>query len=1031
MGRSTVHYADSDTNNTLKKLHKKLRPAGTPVQRVEYIIELLLLRIFEVKLKQDPDFKQLRDLFARPNDHLLFNSLRTVPNERLLPTLNEQFFPFYASILSQARKVYKMNLGQKIQDQLVLIEEVFKNSNFTNNVKSGNLQEILGLVGDIDEDSLLKTDLLGDAIESALSETGGTKDIGLHRTPDHIRHFMVALTDPTFSDTIFDPACGTAGFLFDTYGYVTEGVRRDGKWPGPKAHPELVAYFKKYFAEHRAAMPSPIKSREFYRSGIHGIEYLGMIRKMAAINFYIRGLNPQNIEQGDSLALFDPAKDAGSKTVVLANPPFGADRDQEAYPNVWEEFSRESETTILFVKLMLDALAPGGRCTVIVSEGFLTWGQTSARTLRKMLVVENNLRAIISLPQGVFISKGGIGPKTSILVFEKGGQTKEVWFYKITNDGYTMGTNRRPIEGCQMVEALELFDRYIRHGKTPPETKHSFSVPAAWILTLDPRVKLRIEAGTTAEFSEKATKEKEALAAKLDNQLRDGKIIETERAERFAQLDDIWRGKTRNEIAKRMEATHPYSFNLPNARSNLSKPQIEEWNVVLKGAKRHNGQSLDSRFAVLKNCPPDKAHAALALLDVQDSLEFDIARQYLMAYPVEELAKHDQLATLRKIIESGARYPRVRLGEYLRLNTDRISPSDFPETRFRVLGVSNTYGVFLNETKAGAEIKQAYYRVKPTEFCYNPYRVNVGSIGLNEFDYDNQIISGAYNIFGTEETELLPQYLLALFRSPQFLAYVNEKAHGGVRMNFKFEYLEEWEIPLPDTSLQQQIAAELIRWRSLSRGVKEILQNWQVSQSVFNSYGEIALRDILLDVTNGLYKPASEYGEGTPIVRIDAYANGDVLESTDSLQRVAAPPNEVRKYELRADDVLLNRVNSLEHVGKVVLIGHLKDIAVFESNMMRLRFDPSRVSPMYAFLVLSMPIVVQQLQAKSKRAIGQVSVNQEDVGNVRIPLPPLPEQAQVTAAIMKERQMLSRLTDAVNEGQARVEARVAEVWGTA
>jgi type I restriction-modification system DNA methylase subunit len=346
MGRSTVHYADSDTNNILKKLHNKLRPAGTPVQRVEYIIELLLLRIFEVKLKQDPDFKQLRDLFTYPNHHLLFSSLRVVTNERLLAALNEQFFPFYANILSKARQVYTTNLGQKVQDQLVLIEEVFNNSNFTNNVKSGNLQEVLALIGEIDEDRLLKTDLLGDAIESALSETGGTKDMGLHRTPDHIRQFMVALTDPTFSDSIFDPACGTAGFCFDTYGYVTEAVRRDGKWPGPKAHPELVAYFKAHFAERPAAMPSPNRTREFYRTGIHGIEYLGMIRKMAAINFYIRGLNPQNIEQGDSLALFDPHKGGGTKTVVLANPPFGTDRDQEAYPNVWEEFSREAETTI-------------------------------------------------------------------------------------------------------------------------------------------------------------------------------------------------------------------------------------------------------------------------------------------------------------------------------------------------------------------------------------------------------------------------------------------------------------------------------------------------------------------------------------------------------------------------------------------------------------------------------------------------------------------------------------------------------------
>ena len=186
MARSTVHYADKETNNILKKLHNKLRPAGTPVQRVEYIIELLLLRIFEVKLVQDPEFEQL------------FSSLLSLPNDQILAALNTRFFPFYAHILSQARKVWEGNLSTKVQDQLILIEEVFGNSNFTNNVTSGNMAEIIGLVAELDSERLLKTDLLGDAIESALSETGGTKDIGLHRTPDHIRQFMVGLAAPTF-----------------------------------------------------------------------------------------------------------------------------------------------------------------------------------------------------------------------------------------------------------------------------------------------------------------------------------------------------------------------------------------------------------------------------------------------------------------------------------------------------------------------------------------------------------------------------------------------------------------------------------------------------------------------------------------------------------------------------------------------------------------------------------------------------------------------------------------------------------------
>ena len=301
MGRSTVHYADNKTNNALKKLHNKLRPAGTPVQRVEYIIELLLIRIFETKIKQDDDFKPLRKLFSidykwlnpktgkeESNENRLFSYLPTVANDQILSELNENFFPFYSNILQSARKVFEGNLPQKVQDQLVLIEEVFSNSNFTNNVNSGNLGEVIGIIAnDIEESRLLQTDLLGDAIESALSETGGTKDIGLFRTPNHIRQFMTALVEPTFDDVIFDPACGTGGFLFEAFEFVMRRVDPARNWPGEKAHSELSAWFDDYFAQNRIDFPSIEQTTQFYRNGVAGIEYLGMIRKMAAINFYI------------------------------------------------------------------------------------------------------------------------------------------------------------------------------------------------------------------------------------------------------------------------------------------------------------------------------------------------------------------------------------------------------------------------------------------------------------------------------------------------------------------------------------------------------------------------------------------------------------------------------------------------------------------------------------------------------------------------------------------------------------------------
>jgi len=551
MGRSTVHYADNDTNNILKRLHNKLRPAGTPVERVEYIIELLLLRIFEAKLKQDEIFKPLRKLFEGEKYRLLFSYLREINNgDRILSELNKNIFPFYATILHKARKVIKGNLPQKIQDQLVLMEEVFANSNFTNNVKGGVINEVIGLIYEIDEKHILKTDLLGDAIESALSETGGTKDLGLYRTPGHIRQMMVAMIDPDFTDTIFDPACGTAGFLFDAYDYVINKSNNTGIYP------------------------SNTVANMFYRTGIGGIEYQGRIRKMAAVNMYIRGLNPHNILQGDSLKMYNPAYDTESKTVVIANPPFGAERDQPAYPNVWEEYSKESETTILFVKLMFDYLKSGGRCAVVVSEGFLTWGQSSACALRKILLNEANLRAIISLPQGVFVSKGGQGAKTSILYFEKGQPTDFVWYYKIENDGFSMGTNRKPIDGSQIPELLKLFQK-VKQGKKPKDTPRSFCISRKQIETLDPKIEEQI----IMETREKATKhnalKRKRKIAELDKKLTKKKISKSAYKKELSLIDSNDEAYIENEIAKAVEKAHTYHFNLPNYRTGDKNKQME------------------------------------------------------------------------------------------------------------------------------------------------------------------------------------------------------------------------------------------------------------------------------------------------------------------------------------------------------------------------------------------------------------------------------------------------------------------------
>jgi type I restriction-modification system DNA methylase subunit/restriction endonuclease S subunit len=1035
MARSTVHYADNKTNNALKKLHNKLRPAGTPVQRVEYIIELLLLRIFETKIKQDEEFKPLRKLFSadyswnnpktsqkESNENRLFSYLSSISNEQILSELNTNFFPFYSTILSSAREVFKGNLPQKVQDQLVLIEEVFSNSNFTNNVNSGNLGEVISIVAnDIDESRLLQTDLLGDAIESALSETGGTKDIGLFRTPDHIRQFMTAMLEPNFDDVIFDPACGTGGFLFDAFEFVMRRVDPDREWPGEKAHSELSAWFDEYFKYNQLDFPSIEQTSQFYRSGVTGIEYLGMIRKMAAINFYVRGLNPANIEQGDSLAKYNQVTDHESKSVILANPPFGAERDQEAYPDVWQEYSKESETTILFVKLMFEHLKVGGKCAVVVSEGFHTWDQFSAKALRRMLLEEANLKAVISLPQGLFVSKNGQGPKTSILIFEKGGQTDWTWFYKITNDGYTMGTNRKEQRGNQLIECLTLWHEYVKHGKQPPETKNQFCIPAEWIKTLDPRIKEKIRKETRADMEAKGKIEREKKEADLDKKIKAKKATEADKKVELKTFDQMLENRIQNEIAKRIDKAHNYSFNLANYKSTISDSQMVEWTEALKHIQPNGVTTLEEVYKKLKNGKPENILTYLAKLNPANALEADLAREYVSMLDNDLILKHKELNVIREILKSGAKYPMVKLKDYLILNENKLKPNKNPNINYKVLGVSNEVGIFLNEKLQAEETNQSYFLVAKNEFCYNPYRINVGSIGLNTNDYDNQIISGAYIVFACKEDELNPKYLNTLFKSKGFLNYVNDKANGGVRMNFKFEDMEAWEIPLPSLDEQNAIVAQIEKQKAIMEGADKIDKNFDFE--IPESQDKRTLNTFIKDSLYGLSVKLQSEGK-YPVLRMN---NLDTLGRWHLDNLKYTDDNLSKERFLEYGDFIFNRTNSVDLVGKSSVVDFEME-GSWAGYLIRLKLTEG-LNPFYLKYLFTTKRYREYFKRTCKPAGGQANINADELGAVSIDYFDPEIQNQIVSELDAQIQVLEGLREMKSEAQKKINQILADIWG--
>ena len=1038
MARSTVHYADNKTNNALKKLHNKLRPAGTPVQRVEYIIELLLLRIFETKIKQDDEFKPLRKLFSsdykwknpktgneETNENRLFSYLPSVSNDQILSELNDNFFPFYSSILQSARQVFEGNLPQKVQDQLVLIEEVFSNSNFTNNVNSGNLGEVISIVAhDIEESRLLQTDLLGDAIESALSETGGTKDIGLFRTPDHVRQFMTAMVEPSFDDSVFDPACGTGGFLFDAFEFVMRRVDPERAWPGEKANSELAAWFDEYFKFNQLEFPSIEQTTRFYRTGVAGIEYLGMIRKMAAINFYIRGLNPANIEQGDSLAKYRPVTDHESKSAILANPPFGAQRDQESYPDVWGEYSKESETTILFVKLMFEHLRQGGRCAVVVSEGFHTWDQFSAKALRKMLLDEAQLKAVISMPQGLFISKNGQGPKTSILIFEKGSKTDWTWFYKVTNDGYTMGTNRKEQKGNQLVECLTLYHEFVKHGKKPPESKNQFCIPVEWIKALDPRIKEKIRTETRTDMSAKGKIEREKKANDLDKKIKAKKASEADKQMELKVFDQMLENRIQNEIAKRIDKAHNYFFNLANYRSSISDVQISEWSEALKHVQPNGATTLDEVYKKLNNSKPDNILPYLLKLNPINALEADIAREYVNNLANDLIVKYNELSIIKEILRSTAKYGKEKLGDLMTIKREVLKLEDFnPDYRI-VEKIRFRDGAMILRKNSDTSINLQFAEI--ADLLISKINFHQGATAIN--NYGKVLTSLDYLVYQVDKSKAIPEFIQLMVRNKSFLEFITENKPGGIKGRSKPEFIESLEIPFPSLEEQTEIVAQIEKQKAIIEGAEQVLCNWEIIRTDFikpdKNYINLIIDDFASVGTGSTpSREIQEYFEGeNNWVLTSEVSMNEITETTEKLSNKAIRDFGLKVYPI--DTILIAMYGQGKTRGQSAL---LKIPAAITQNCGAIIVDSKIADPKYIWYFLMS--IYEKIRGQDYSGGGVPHLNLSIIKQIRVPLPDIETQRCIVVVINHKMQILDGLRKMKAESEIKIAKILADVWG--
>jgi type I restriction enzyme S subunit len=299
----------------------------------------------------------------------------------------------------------------------------------------------------------------------------------------------------------------------------------------------------------------------------------------------------------------------------------------------------------------------------------------------------------------------------------------------------------------------------------------------------------------------------------------------------------------------------------------------------------------------------------------------------------------------------------------------------------------------------------------------------------------NQAIAG---VVPKNTDQLEPRYLRYFLDSKH--GELNRAARGVAQPNINQSILKALDVPLPPLPEQRRIVDLLSRAEGIVRLRREAEKKAaELIPALFlDMFGDPAtnpkgwaaatLGDLIVDgPQNGLYKHSSHYGVGTPILRIDAFYDGQVRDMK-ALKRVKLTPEELTRFQLRPRDLVINRVNSPEYLGKSTIIPPLDEATVFESNMMRFAVDGSRVLPEYVIELLQTAYTRGHFLSNAKHAINQSSINQEDVKSLRVPIPSLSKQQDFVGKVEQVRSIQSQQSPATAKAQATLDALLAQTF---
>jgi type I restriction enzyme M protein len=367
--------------------------------------------------------------------HLKWSVFHDFSADNMFKNMTDNVFPFIKNLHDDKNSAYSKYMGDaifKIPTALML-------------------DKIVTAMDSIYEEiaTIKSSDIRGDIYEYLLSKLSTAGVNGQFRTPRHIIKMMVELVKPKADDIICDPAFGTSGFLVESAEYL-------------KTHLKQEVYFDKKNKEH------------FMNDMFHGFDMDRTMLRIGAMNMMSHGIENPHIEYRDSLSDQNPDRDCFS--LILANPPFTGSLDYEIVAQDILKLCKTKKTELLFLTLFVKMLRLGGRCACIVPDGVLFGSSTAHKAIRKEIVENQQLVAVISMPSGVFKPYAGVS--TAVLIFTKTnhGGTDKVWFYDMKADGFTLDDKRTQIETSDIPDVVARFNN-LAAEESRTRTDQSFFVP--------------------------------------------------------------------------------------------------------------------------------------------------------------------------------------------------------------------------------------------------------------------------------------------------------------------------------------------------------------------------------------------------------------------------------------------------------------------------------------------------------------------------------------------------------------------------